>query len=105
MTHQPTPGPWYVGRQRGNPEARDVCALESETGVAIIVASVGGWSTGETDANAHLIAAAPELLAALQAGLRAKTCPCCGRDNSAYPDGCTSDDCPGVAAIAKAQET
>ena len=49
--------------------------------------------------NAH-----DELLAALKVALKAGTCPCCGRDNSAYPDyGCTADDCPGVSAITKAK--
>ncbi len=42
-----------------------------------------------------------DLLAALQVALKADQCPCCGRDNS-FETGCSSDDCPGVAAIAKA---
>ena len=42
-----------------------------------------------------------ELLAALGVALTADECPCCGRDNTGH-DRCTSDDCPGVQAIAKA---
>jgi len=64
-----------------------------------------GWfgaPKGERVANARLLAAAPDLLAALKVAIKAAICPCCGRDNSVYPVGCRSDDCPGVAAIAKA---
>lgn len=43
-----------------------------------------------------------DLGAALSLALRAVICPCCGRDNANYPEGCTSDDCPGVQALAKA---
>ena len=44
-----------------------------------------------------------DLLAALKLALKASDCPCCDRDNRGYEeDGCTSDDCPGAAAIANA---
>ena len=47
--------------------------------------------------------AVPKLLSALKVALKAKICPCCGRDNS-NEDGCTSDDCSGVIAITEAHE-
>lgn len=67
-----TPGPWVVGGASGNEgEAREIVAA-SRT----IAWSASTWDedegdvvTEEDDANAHLIAAAPELLEALKAGL------------------------------------
>jgi hypothetical protein len=58
-------------------------------------------SYAQAEDNARLIASAPELLSALTVALTADECPCCGRDNTGH-DRCTSDDCPGVQAIAKA---
>lgn len=67
MAH--TPGPWVVGGASGNEgEAREIVAA-SRT----IAWSASTWDedegdvvTEEDDANAHLIAAAPDLLAALK---------------------------------------
>jgi len=64
-----TPGPWVVGGASGNEgEAREIVAA-SRT----IAWSASTWDedegdvvTEEDDANAHLIAAAPDLLAALR---------------------------------------
>jgi hypothetical protein len=74
---------------------------------AIFTARVGeipGWR-GEPPSyeEERLQRAAPEMLAVLEVAIKAMICPCCGRDNSTYPDGCSSDDCPGVAAIARAR--
>jgi hypothetical protein len=55
----------------------------------------------QAEANAALIIAAPDMLAALSVALTADECPCCGRDNTGHGR-CASDDCPGVQAIAKA---
>lgn len=123
-----TPVPWIV--RRATPQAMRRCELgpdgwvpiaEREEGQFIcIIVDCDEWQgnippygaiaaipgTGpEAMANANFIVTAvnahDDLLAALEVALTAAICPCCGRDNSDYPDtGCTSDDCPGVAAIA-----
>jgi hypothetical protein len=65
---QPTPGPWFVSN--GTFEQAHICGHED---VAIAVVSKqdpqcdGGRCTATERANAALIAAAPEMLAALQA--------------------------------------
>ncbi len=57
-----TPGPWTHG-----PESRDICGPDDES-----VASAATWRPeSEEVANARLIAAAPELLAALETLLTA----------------------------------
>lgn len=57
QTH--TPGPWDV-------DGRDIfCRLHSGSSIKVVVAKVAG-SDDEADANARLIAAAPEMLEALQ---------------------------------------
>jgi hypothetical protein len=56
-----TPGPWFVSPPtRENPSEARVTALAG--GVRIYEAPL----TRETEANAHLIAAAPDMLAALE---------------------------------------
>jgi len=67
MAH--TPGPWKVARKRGPLHgigATDPLAIKDSTGE--YVATLGGGSVhfANADANAHLIAAAPDLLAALK---------------------------------------
>jgi len=68
MSNKHTPGPWFVERLEStegdfsvstNP---DPAALKCYTAV-----TVGGLSDGSEEANANLIAAAPDLLAALRA--------------------------------------
>lgn len=55
-----TPGPWYVSVSRGHYGARAVCA-DAAGGT---LATLSGGCQGIVDANAHLIAAAPDLLKA-----------------------------------------
>jgi hypothetical protein len=63
MTDQHTPGPWWVERRVG--DALQVNAKHRGEGSSYCVASVNHWE-GEADrANACLIAAAPEMFAAL----------------------------------------
>lgn len=58
-----TPGPWWVERRVG--DALQVNAKHRGEGSSYCVASVNHWE-GETDkANAHLIAAAPDMYAIL----------------------------------------
>jgi hypothetical protein len=52
-----TPGPWAVGKHRGVWVGPVISAEDGRKGVAFVC--------GESNANARLIAAAPELLAAL----------------------------------------
>ena len=56
-----TPGPWAVVVKRGVWVGPVVMADNGKRGIAFVV--------GESDANARLIAAAPELLAAIKQGL------------------------------------
>ena len=79
--------------------------LQGDDGEAIGVADCGcrlvqnyqGSGAAFFFCNTH--ASALALLTALEVAIKAAICPCCGRDNSAYPDGCDSDDCPGVVAL------
>ena len=57
-THTNTPGPWHVGKRGGNP------AIYGKDGTE--VAEILHGLTPEWRANARLIAAAPEMLEALQ---------------------------------------
>lgn len=64
MNGKHTPGPWSQDKY-GN-----VISADKET-IKVEGVSLSGRSTEETRANARLIAAAPELLAALEAMLEA----------------------------------
>jgi hypothetical protein len=57
-THKHTSGPWHLGRRAGNP------AIYSQDGTEI--AEILQGLTPEWRENARLIAAAPDLLAALR---------------------------------------
>ncbi len=57
-----TPGPWHIGHARAHGE----CFITSATGKLTIANSVWGADNAEAEANARLIAAAPELLEALK---------------------------------------
>jgi hypothetical protein len=69
-THTHTPGPWHVGA--GNGEG-SIFANNGRTRLEIggttlypIAQITRGWNEAEDEANARLIAAAPEMLEALQ---------------------------------------
>lgn len=88
---------WLQTDERGAEADACTCRLDA--------AGPDGPGSGAAFYMCPLHEAARDLLAALGVALKAATCPCCGRDNAEHPDeGCTSDDCPGVAAIAKARQ-
>ena len=65
-TPKHTPGPWEVT----GPHSREVITANPGTyKPCMTIAKVGGYWDGEAQANAHLISAAPEMLAALRAAL------------------------------------
>jgi len=101
MTDKHTPGPWYVAAndalgRRGQEHAHHT--VHADNGVP--VCRMGGNTTAHTDtrANARLIAAAPELLAALRAIKAAIEAP------GSYRDTVNAVDRITQAAIAKATE-
>lgn len=65
-----TPGPWHMGAGNGAgcvfPEFGRTRLENGGTALYPIAQVNRGWNDAEDDANARLIAAAPELLAALQ---------------------------------------
>lgn len=65
-----TPGPWLV--RQIHDEQVDVVKGDFPKGHAI--ATISTWGDAELIANAHLIAAAPELLAACEQALRESGC-------------------------------
>jgi len=85
-----TPGPWKVGII---PDTENVFVEASD---GLIVCEVGGFVIGKEQAqtNAHLIAAAPDLLDALKDIMTDHI------DNLTYQEDC---DCAGCHRIAKAQ--
>lgn len=67
-----TPGPWKAARasNRENDENHWLVTADSphvDGGIQTVASINGPWKAGNYAANARLIAAAPELLAALQA--------------------------------------
>lgn len=88
MNAKHTPGPWRIGTPPPNGQQ----TIGTDQGLMVAVATTGAGV--QTKANAHLIAAAPDLLEALQALMD---------DNSAL-DGMYWADCcdKARAAIAKA---
>ena len=69
-THKHTPGPWHMGAGNGEGSIfADNGRTRLEIGGTTLypIAQIGrGWNEAEDEANARLIAAAPEMLAALQ---------------------------------------
>lgn len=91
-----TPGPWIAVANRGNNAVSDVVDRDGYTIAHCRNVSVGCW-----DANARLIAAAPDLLAALKL-FRTKVynaALCSGMDHEWATEACSLAD----AAIAKAE--
>jgi hypothetical protein len=90
-----TPGPWAVGQTVNNfvqivaPEYRTLTDADH------VVCELREWRQPRCDDNAKLIAAAPELLAALKALLDAQVCRDGGKDCAVCED--------AYAAIAKAE--
>ena len=103
LTH--TPGPWHVAEPY-SPEAIDLGdsnwllgeTIASADGYALAAIWLGhGYHlrNGEAEANARLIAAAPDLLDALEAYHEAL--------HACIASDCTVEQCRGRAAIAKAK--
>lgn len=68
MSGSHTPGPWRVFLVKDGPNKGQLLGVGQETGEGVADAHGGLWgSGGEKLANAHLIAAAPDLLEALKA--------------------------------------
>lgn len=89
-----TPGPWKVGTLRKSGHTRSVTILPP-----VVVSSFGAFDA-DLEANARLIAAAPELLAALQAIARTS---CHIEEGNQGPLRAWSECCAiARAAIAKA---
>ena len=68
MTDQPkwTPGPWRYDRTNGSPTTGEHMIAGAKPGY---LAEVRDCGSGDVRANAHLIAAAPELAEAVRAAL------------------------------------
>lgn len=66
MTH--TQGPW-IARENPAQDGKHSHWIDSDQPLAFPLAEVRWYKDGESDANARLIAAAPELLAACQHAL------------------------------------
>jgi hypothetical protein len=69
MTAQHTPGPWRVGPRQDIPEGQHVLIMAGQGGSSWGVATVKLYDMRDAEiqsANARLIAAAPDLLAALE---------------------------------------
>ena len=67
MTTQHTPGPWEIDHTYPEPNQRKIQPKGQEAGIAVAF----GDSESEAQANASLIAAAPELLELCEESLRA----------------------------------
>lgn len=77
-----TPGPWRVEpdrRANGNYQIR--ADIPGQTGALYVAQTIGGLRDGAEAANAHLIAAAPDLLAKL------KFCLCLIDNEHGWKDG------------------
>ena len=93
-----TPGPWrfYAAEEAPNGKPGVYSRYYSDEDVAVCGNHSKAWPLIEADAR--LIAAAPDLLEALKAALW-NGCPVCCRPR----DGGHDDGCQVVAAIAKAE--
>ena len=86
-----TPGPWRYDRTNGSPTTGEHMIAGAKPGY---LAEVRDCGSGDVHANAHLIAAAPDLYAALYALLKANLS--CDDDNIDAADAAR-------AALAKAR--
>lgn len=88
MEAKHTPGPWHVGL--GNGEGAifaDEGRMRAETGGTTlypIATACVGWNKAEDAANARLIAAAPELLEALDDCITNENATCIVQNDAAY---------------------
>lgn len=110
-----TPRPWKVGRKEGDWQCIDggMGTPHEHYKLAKVVVGIEGRAYGMGDANAHLIAAAPDLYEALAAEVsrRARTegsAPYqCGSGYEIGDSECHCDDCglhrTSVEALAKAR--
>lgn len=89
-TTKHTPGPWCVEHET------EIIAAEGQRIAEADTRSIN-FTGGEANANAHLIAAAPDLLAACEAATEVIDCICDGDDKA----GCVR--CLVKTAIAKAR--
>lgn len=102
MSH--TPGPWRYDEKRcailvGEDKEENGFVVEPATKVLDLYGAMGG---DDTDADARLITAAPELLEALNKALGAPHCPFCGANNVGFEGrGCINKDCAGVRLARK----
>lgn len=102
MTAAHTPGPWYSGQLRdvGTIPGCDIGAMNNSN-VAIALHQSGERERGESIANAQLIAAAPDLLAALEE-MTIVECPeCGGSGHRPYDKHNACRACAGCGEIAR----
>lgn len=98
MSTKHTPGPWRYWTQR-RPEAEDTCTFRNLAGEEILRAV----TVTLTEEDARLIAAAPELLEALQELVEVSTVALSiGMFGLSIPDGADGPLPKAIAAIAKA---
>lgn len=99
---QPTPGPWSI--------ERDGCSVTMGAQVVATAIAPDGATIGEQRANARLIAAAPEMLAALSRILahagQYMQCDACLRDISrtVHGAGCVYGDARALIARIEGRE-
>lgn len=102
MSEQHTQGPWHFTNEPNAKRARGKFLTVLPVGDTVPVCDVNRHRGPESEANARLIAAAPELLEACEDALAATV------NESTYPDGpCIAKEIRDLmrAAIAKAKGT
>ena len=108
MSTQHTPGPWHLGSGNGEGSIyaeNDRMRLETGGTTLYPVCDIQtGWNTEEDQANARLIAAAPQMLAALRAALEARGDSSAARD-AAGTDGAQLRDQIAEAIASATGET
>ena len=109
MKNKHTPGPWRVNDLSSNlggewPFGAEICrSTDGNTGPAV-TAIAHGLSLAEADANSRLIAAAPELLSALEdAAFLLHKLGTNWKEAVSMKDSCLRSSNDALAAIAKAK--